>query len=88
MSARSKPIRPQRAAHAKTHKQRLALRAQGLIPVEVWTYELTPEFLARLKSDSLRLRNSPDEQAVMDELEALAADLDLGGIPLTSDPSE
>jgi len=77
MPSRSKLIRPQRASYARTHKQRLALRAQGLIPIELWTYELTPEFVAKLQADSRALRDSPEEQAIMDELDALQADLDL-----------
>jgi hypothetical protein len=67
MSARPKPTsspRPSSAARTRAYRDRL--RAQGLKPLTIWTYDINdPAFRQRLREESLSLRNDPEEEAVM-----------------------
>jgi hypothetical protein len=67
MSARRKPDsapRPSSAARTRAYRDRL--RAQGLKPLTIWTYDINdPAFRQRLREESLSLRNDPEEEAVM-----------------------
>lgn len=76
MSAQRKPA-PKSTSAARTRAYRERMRAKGLKPVTIWTYDVNdPEFIRRMREASLALRESPDEQAVLDENEAFAADFE------------
>ena len=73
MSAKRKPdIKPKSASAARTRAYRERMRAKGLKPVTIWTYDLSdPAVAARWRADSLALRNHPEEEAVMDWADAM-----------------
>lgn len=61
----------------RTRAYRARKRAQGLVPVTIWTFDINdPVFRKRLEDDCRRLRDDPHEQAIMDELEAFQADFE------------
>ena len=65
-----------RSSAARTRKHREKLRAQGLRPVQIWTYDTrSPEFLAEVRRQSLLVRDDPSEREIMDWLDAVQADL-------------
>ena len=76
MSTRPQPKTASSSAK-RTRAYRERLRAQGLKPVTIWTYDMKdPVFRAALRAASLAMRDDPEEQAIMDEIEALQAEDD------------
>ena len=74
---RKPEAKPKKTSAERTRTYRARMRARGLKPVTIWTFDVNdPAFRARLAEDMLRIRESPDEQAVMDELEAFQADFE------------
>jgi hypothetical protein len=73
MSAKRKPdAKPKSTSAARTRAYRERMRAKGLKPVTRWVLDLNnPAVRARLEEDGRRIRESPDEQAVMDMLEQM-----------------
>lgn len=65
MSAQPKSnAKPSSAARTRAYRERM--RAQGLKPLTIWTYDINdPAFQKRLADDCRRLRGSPDEEDVM-----------------------
>lgn len=55
---------------ARTRAWRARMRAQGLKPITIWTFDVNdPAFRARLAEDLRRLGKGDDEQRVLDEME-------------------
>ena len=76
MSSRAQPKTATSSAK-RTRAYRERLRAQGLKPVTIWTYDMKdPVFLAALRAASLAARDDPEENAVLDEIEAFQAEED------------
>ncbi len=73
MSTQPAPSKPPRLSGAeRTRRWRERMRAKGLVPRTVWTYDVTdPAFLARLRADFQSLRGDDDERQVMREIEAM-----------------
>ncbi|HYG25340.1 MAG TPA: antitoxin MazE-like protein [Caulobacteraceae bacterium] len=73
MSARPKPTSvPRQSSAARTRAYRERLRAQGLKPLTIWTYDINdPAFQKRLEEDCRRLRGSDDEEEVMKWLDEM-----------------
>jgi hypothetical protein len=73
MAAQRKPTlksRPTSAARTRAYRERM--RAKGFKPVTRWVLDLSnPVVRARLEEDGRRIRESADEQAVMDMLEQM-----------------
>lgn len=60
----------------KARAYRARLRAKGLRPVQHWVPDTnSPQFLERARRQCATLRGDPEEAAILDEIEALAADL-------------
>ncbi|HEX6859621.1 MAG TPA: antitoxin MazE-like protein [Caulobacteraceae bacterium] len=75
MSAQRKPAQKSTSA-ARTRAYRERMRAKGLKPVTIWTFDTTdPDFLRRVREASIAASHDPEERAVMDEVEAFQADL-------------
>lgn len=56
----------------RTRRWRERMRAKGLVPRTVWTYDVNdPAFLARLEADCAKIRGSEEERRVLEEIEAL-----------------
>lgn len=77
MSAKRKPdAKPKSTSAARTRAYRERMRAQGLKPVTLWVWDMdNPAVRKRIEDDCRRLRNDPQEKAIMEELEAFEADL-------------
>lgn len=57
----------------RVHKHRLALRAAGLRPVQIWVPDTRrADFAAQCRRQSQSLADSPDEKALQDWLEQVA----------------
>jgi hypothetical protein len=77
MSSKRKPdAKPTSAARTRAYRERM--RARGLKPVTIWTFDVDdPAFQKELDEACRRINESPDEKAVMDEFEAFERDLGL-----------
>lgn len=73
MAAQRKPnSTPKSTSAARTRAYRERMRAKGLKPVTLWVLDTSnPAVRKRLEEDCRRIRESPDEQAVMDMLEQM-----------------
>jgi hypothetical protein len=77
MSAQPKP-RPKSTSAARTRAYRERMRAQGLKPVTIWTYDMNdPAFVARIQEQSRALANTPAELEAIEWIEASLAEDDL-----------
>lgn len=78
MSAKRKPDGSTKATSAaRTRAYRERMRAKGLRPVTIWTYDINdPVFRKRLEEDCRRIRASAQEKEIMAELEGFEADFD------------
>ena len=74
MSTQPAPTKPPRQTGAeRTRRWRERLRAKGLVPRTVWTYDLKdPAFRARLEADCAKIKGSEEERRVLEEIEALS----------------
>lgn len=74
MSAQRKPA-PKSTSAARTRAYRERMRAKGLKPVTIWTFDTSDaDFLRRVREASIAASRDPDELAVMEEIEAFQAD--------------
>ena len=56
----------------RTRRWRERMRAKGLVPRTVWTYDVNdPAFLEELRQAGERIRGSEEERRVMEEIEAM-----------------
>jgi len=70
--------KPKSTSAERTRAYRARMRARGLKPVTIWTFDVNdPAFQKELDEACRRLNDSPDEKAIMDELEAFEVDLGL-----------
>lgn len=78
MATKPKPVStPRKTSAERTRAYRARMRAQGLKPVTIWTFDLNdPAFRKRLEDDCRRIRNDPHEREIMAELEAFEADFE------------
>jgi len=59
---------------SKQARYRAAKKAAGLKEVRIWTFDTNdPVFMAQLQRDIATINADPDEAAVMDWIEAVAA---------------
>ena len=81
MSAKRKAdAEPKSTSAARTRAYRERMRAKGLKPVTIWTYDVNdPAFRKRLEEDCRRIRESPAEEEIMAELEGFEADFEPWG---------
>jgi len=64
--------KPKKTSAERTRAYRARMRARGLRPLTIWTYDINdPEFRKRLEEDSRRIRESPGEKEIMDWIEAV-----------------
>ena len=57
---------------ARVQKHRDKLRAAGLKPVQLWSYDTSrPGFAEECRRQSLLLQNDPQEAQILDEIEAM-----------------
>ncbi|MGE5500974.1 MAG: antitoxin MazE-like protein [Ignavibacteriales bacterium] len=73
MATKPKPAAsPNKNSAARTRAYRERLRAKGMRPVTVWTYDRKdPAFRKQLEDDFRRIRESPGEKEIMDWIEAV-----------------
>lgn len=73
MSTQPAPSKPPRKSGAqRTREWRARMRAKGLVPRTVWTYDVTdPAFLEELRLAGERIRGSEEERRVLEEIEAM-----------------
>ena len=73
MSTQPAPLPTARKTGAeRTRRWRERMRAKGLVPRTVWTYDVNdPAFLEELRLAGERIRGSEDERRVMEEIEAM-----------------
>lgn len=76
MSTQPAPTPPTRKSGAeRTRRWRERMRAKGLVPRTVWTYDLNdPVFKSRLEADLRRMRDTPEERRIMAEFEQTAVE--------------
>lgn len=76
MSTRPSPSEPARKSGAeRTRRWRERMRAKGLVPRVVWTYDLNnPVFRARLEADLKRMRDTPEDKQIMLDFEQMAVE--------------
>lgn len=68
---------PKKTSAERTRAYRARMRARGLKPVTTWAVDTNdPEFLRRIHEACIRLNDDPEEQRVLDELEAFQADFE------------
>ena len=61
-----------RPAHERMRKYRERMRAKGMRPVQRWAYDTkSPEFQKELEKELEAIRNSPEEQEILDWIEAV-----------------
>ena len=64
---------PKERNAARVRRHRLALRAAGLRPVQVWVPDTRdPEFVAECRRQSLATRDDPQEAEILDWIEAVS----------------
>jgi len=62
--------KPKKTGAERTRAWRERMRAQGLKPVTIWTFdENDPAFMERLRADLRRMSEGADERAVQLEME-------------------
>lgn len=77
MSAQPKP-RQKSTSAARTRAYRERMRAQGLKPVTIWSYDMSdPAFVALIQEQSRALANTPAELEAIEWIEASLAEDDL-----------
>lgn len=79
MATKPKPAStPKKTSAERTRAYRARMRARGLKPVTIWTFDVDdPAFQKELDEACRRINESPDSNAVMDEAEAFERDLGL-----------
>ena len=79
MSAKRKPdAKPRPTSAARTRAYRERMRAQGLKPVTLWSYDMNdPAFVALIQEQSRALANTPAELEAIEWIEASLAEDDL-----------
>lgn len=77
MSAQRKPtIKSTSAARTRAYRDRM--RARGLKPVTIWTYDMNdPAFVAKIQAQSRALADHPAEIEAIEWIEASLAEDDL-----------
>ena len=71
MSAQRRPA-PKSSSAARTRAYRERMRAKGLKPVTIWTYDINdPVFREQLRRDSIALSQSEGEREVMDWIDQM-----------------
>ncbi len=73
MSTQPVPSKPPRMTGAeRTRRWRERMRAKGLVPRTVWSYDVNdPAFIARLHADCAKIKGSEEERLILEEIEAL-----------------
>ena len=63
---------PRKSGAQRTREWRERMRAKGLVPRTIWTYDVeNPVFLARVRAGLAAVGGGDDERQVMLELEAM-----------------
>ena len=82
--------KPRQTGAERTRRWRERMRAKGLVPRTVWTYDVTdPAFLAALRSACERVASDPRESDITREMESMAEEdeLRVGADVWTTEPS-
>lgn len=80
----SEPLRADRPSKCARYRERK--RAQGMKLLRIWVPDPNaPGFVDKVAREAERLRGAPEEQEVLDWIEAATADLDLPPYELPAD---